>query len=309
MNADDMFAELFAGRPDAVGTEQGGAKRMSVDDMDHMSPDMWWRQQLNAHLEIGGEYAIGAYPVDNNMVRWGCIDWDEGEGDIVHAVNTRAVLEHMGITSWIERSRSKGFHLWVFMDDWMPMANMRKALLVAAELAEAPTKEINPKQMTLEPDALGNYVRLPYPGRVPAPGGRRRILSNGDLDQPELGYETATAAMHASRNAPSSLDPLVDMWVEPPPVFAPKFIPDSAGEIHSRMSGFAATVFRQGPREGEDRSQTLWKLAKLLAEHRKHTEAEAIQLVTEADASWGHKFVGRSDGPTQIQKLVRKAFT
>lgn len=304
-----LFHELFVGNPTAVGTESGGAKRMSIEMMDQMSPDMWFNQQINAHLEIGDQYAIGVYPVDNGMVHWGCVDWDEGEGDLVHAENTRVVLETFGVASWIERSRSKGFHLWVFMDDWMPMADMRKALLVACEIADAPTKEINPKQMELRDDALGNYVRLPYPGGVAAPSSRRCIIAPDDDDRLiALTLHQFEYAAHTQRSAPSLLEPLVDMWVEPPPTFAPLFVPDNAGEIHKRMSGFAATVFRDGPRDGADRSETLWKLARAIANHGRHTEAEALQLVTEADASWGHKFTNRADGPEQLQKLVAKAF-
>ena len=317
MNVDSKFQQLFIGNPLAVGAEDGGAIRgdtraagwhnegvigteavMTIDEQ-------WWESQINAHLEVGGGYARGVYPVVAGRCKWGCIDWDEGEGDVVHAVNTQSVLLSFGVTSWIERSRSKGFHLWVFLDSWVDMAPLRKALLVACEIAAAPTKEINPKQFTLDPSKLGNYVRLPYPGR----GHRypqRTIIDLETREERSLPFIEFVDLAWATRNNPSLLEPLSQMWVEPPPVFAPTFVADDR-DMFKRLDAYVYVIFRDGPLDGADKSATLWKLACKIAEGGKHTRDECIQILVDADERWG-KFSDRDDGLVQLTRLVDKAW-
>ena len=114
-------------------------------------------------------------------VKWGCIDFDEGdEASWVHASNVHSVLAQLGTKSWIERSRSKGYHVWVFLDHWGDPDTVRRALLGACQIVAAPTKEINPKQVELPEGSIGNYVRLPYPGAL-ARGAVRRAIEAANL--------------------------------------------------------------------------------------------------------------------------------
>ena len=147
----DTFITLFQGNPAVIGTEEGGCDRSPhKTTADHMA---WWVTQMQQHLD-GGPQA-GVYPMvqtsDGFVVHWGCIDVDEGEeASLIHASNIVTVLRKFGVTGWIERSRSKGYHVWVFAQDWVPAQLMRHALLAAAQIAQAPTREINPKQSTLQ---------------------------------------------------------------------------------------------------------------------------------------------------------------
>lgn len=168
MGLSEDFMSLFEGRPDAVGTEEGGALRRPADAM-----PWWWSAQISKHLD--GTAPCGVYPLVPDvapqvtpmwLVKWGCIDFDEGDTESwTHAWNVHEVLHQLGVASWVEKSRSKGYHVWVFLQDWMEARLVREALLGACQVVDAPTKEINPKSVGFDdPATLGNYVRLCYPG-------------------------------------------------------------------------------------------------------------------------------------------------
>ena len=134
------FANLFEGRTDTYGAEEGRAElAVGVEYID----------RIDEHLN--GERPVGIYPLmyiepDGWCVRWGCVDFDEGdEASWVHACNLHAVLSELSVTAYVERSRSKGYHVWVFSSDLVPAHVMRRALLGATQIAQAPLKEINPK--------------------------------------------------------------------------------------------------------------------------------------------------------------------
>jgi hypothetical protein len=144
---------------------------------------------LNLNLfrnHLLGKLEIGTYPIDTRgLARWGCIDVDENSLD--KALNVAAAYQSYNIVTWLERSRSKGYHIWVFTYP-MPAAILRKAGLVAIHMAGLPAKtEVNPKQFGLwhmpkPKDApssfkygIGNTVRLPYSGS--ALPGRMQCLA------------------------------------------------------------------------------------------------------------------------------------
>lgn len=143
----EKFAELFTGRTDAYGTDTGGACWSPVT-----------LKTYERHLD--GVEPIGIYPVVSNMVRWGCCDIDTGEWSEAFMLAT--ALKGMRLNPWVERSRSKGWHIWVFVPDWVSAADMRRCLKVAYKAIDLPAREANPKSEMLRPNQLGNYVRLPF---------------------------------------------------------------------------------------------------------------------------------------------------
>ena len=143
----EKFADLFTGRTDAYGTDTGGACWSPVT-----------LKTYERHLD--GVEPIGIYPMVNNMVRWGCCDIDTGDWSEAFLLAT--ALTGMGLEPYIERSRSKGWHIWVFVDEFIPATAMRRCLKVAYKAIDLPAKEANPKSEVLRPNQLGNYVRLPY---------------------------------------------------------------------------------------------------------------------------------------------------
>jgi len=300
-----QFASLFAGSWDAYGTEEGGCDRDTSTANYH--------DRILMHL--AGTRPMGVYPMHvlNHewVVNWGCIDFDEGEeASLAYARNVHAVLREFGITAWVERSRSKGYHVWVFLDEPVEASIVRTALLGACQVVGAPTKEINPKQTSLSEGQLGNYVRLPYPGATaednPFPPDRRTMIVPTDGGSMPLQW-FVEHAWQGLATLPQ-LEALTALYVEPPkPVFIPTQTFAADQDMHRRMSGLAYTIWKDGPIGDGDRSDTLWKFARLLAEGGKHMPGEAVELVREADLTWG-KFHERPNGDDLVNKLVSKAY-
>ncbi len=134
----------------------------------------------------GQETALRAYEVC-----WGCVDWDMGEEEAsIHARNVQETLRQLNIASWIERSRSKGYHLWVFFTEPVPARPVREGLIAVCNIVDAPITEVNPKQIELTGKGWGNGVRLPYPKG--AAEGRNTVVTfppmvpEGDLTVDEF---------------------------------------------------------------------------------------------------------------------------
>lgn len=307
------FARLFKGRMDAYGTEEGGCMRV---------PQWAWPTyvgQIEDHLH--GSKPMGVYPMVNDseqdwIVFWGCVDFDEGdEVSFIHALNLQTVLEAFDIQSWVERSRSKGYHVWVFCNEPVTAARMRRSLLAACEIAKAPTKEINPKAEgffftdadgTQRPDwsKIGNYVRLPYPNGWD--DTHRRCMVDGD------GYpidvSTFVDIAFPTRIDSSDLEPLLELYVPPvKTVFTHNGVTAEEGTLPStrEMNSVAYKTWKEGPFEGCDRSSTLWKLAKELRKSG-YGFKEAMLFVNDADRRWGkHHVRGDLD---RLEKMVTKVY-
>ena len=218
------FKVLFEGNRSALGAEEGGCLRL---------PQPWmWSQFIEAHLTGEGE-PVGVYPMVQMehkgvakpthtewhpewQVKWGCVDIDVGESESqVHAKNLHLALETFGIRGWIERSRSKGYHVWLFADDWVSAGTMRSALLAACQIASAPSQEVNPKQVKLKDDQLGNYVRLPYPGYLTeSEHPTRRVMLNPHTGAPYT-LSAFISCAYGSRVGGNTLRTLSEAYVAP----------------------------------------------------------------------------------------------
>lgn len=315
MDEFSRFAQLFDGNKEAYGAEEGAAVRLSgVKGWDDLS------DVVRAHLD-GSAEPIGVYPMvqlaDGWYVKWGCIDFDLGdEESFIHARNVQMASYAVGLHGWVERSRSKGYHVWFFCGHWVPAEMMRHALLALCQVVDAPAKEINPKQVTLADGQLGNYVRLPYPGHyapehVGPPDQRRRVMVD------EVG-ETIPVDEFLERTA--QLDCLADYKRVAKYYVAPvrksvirRNWSDLEGSAVERMSPMALKIWQEGPLENPDsptnyRGQTLFKLAKLLLEHGRHSFDEALILLRDADERWG-KFHERPDADRWLMQLMESAWS
>lgn len=307
----DRFTALHAGREDAVGTEEGGCLRIAEAD---------FHAKIAAHL-TGGD-PIGIYPMVKNpfgdwVVHFGVVDFDEGEEtSLVHALNLQAVLDMVDITSWIERSRSKGYHVWVYCREWVPATAMRFGLLGATQVAKAPIKEINPKQTSLADDKIGNYIRLPYPGWLGDSyvADRRVCIVDGSEILPLEEFVFAAYEARCSRADIERLVPLYEAPLRPsPPLNNRKRRHLTVDDIDwdaipdvRHMRKITRQVFENGPmREGADRSSTLWRLALMLKEDH-YEPLEILELCMDADRRWG-KHAERGDQEyvvTMVNKVV-----
>lgn len=296
----ERFGSLFHGRTDAYGTEEGGCEK--VENWDPASTNDYLAR-ISKHLISGP--CLGVYPLTGSgFVHWGCIDFDEGEEEsYAHAVNVSTALAQYGIIGWIERSRSKGYHVWVFCNGWYDALMVRNALLAACQCVDAPTKEINPKQVTLSEGQVGNYVRLPYPGNG-APG-RQVVLD----DEKELELEDFILLADRSAAVSQDLVRMADLYVPPAPPAPPKHVwVDSNTTAVERLDGLAFTIWRDGPLDGSDRSDTLWKLCALMRENGNITFNEALDLLLDADRRWGKFHVRGVSGEQQLSRMLSKAW-
>lgn len=204
----ERFADIFCGRANAYGTDSGGASWNPVTF-----------KTYERHLT--GVEPIGIYPVVHHdeecWVRWGCCDIDTG--DWSEAYMLAVALSGMGFKPWVERSRSKGWHVWVFVQQWVPARMMRRALKVAYAAIDLPAKEANPKSEVLRPDQLGNYVRLPYKAAAVLPPSRQTFMAgwNSTSDgrpfqiHEFLGLDDADIFTDMGK-----LERWADKWFEPP---------------------------------------------------------------------------------------------
>lgn len=336
----ERFAELFEGRRDAYGTEEGGCYRPS-DNVPN------WEGYCQAHLV--GALPMGVYPmVPTNVVgdcegppptlwrvKWGCVDLDikapgksrydfvSGMEAMVAGVNLVTALHALSLTGHIERTRSGGIHVWVFSAGWVQAATMRRALLVACSVAGVPTTEVNPKSEGFDdPDTLGNYVRLPYPGGAPAYSGGRTMVRDIRVEQYEgedsPGVQWTLVGLHEFlRTALETRAPLGVLQeaaaLYTPPASHHEQTIEITGEVvldqalMDRLGGLAFTILHEGPREGGDRSGALFALASS-CQRDGLTPDEALAVVSAADLSWG-KYHARRDGERYLRQTVERAFS
>lgn len=288
------FRRLFDGRTDIIGNGDNPAAPYRPGDL---APIVFYENHLT------GKHPIGVYPMLNdNTVKWGCVDFDEGyEESWPDAFNVQAVLKEFGITAWTEKTRSKGWHVWVFLDDWFPSWEVRQALLAACQLVSAPTKEINPKQDVLSEDKpYGNFVRLPYPGHQ-TPEGRQTIL----MDEGHANVSVFLTRAMSQRTNPYKLLALKELYVPPTPKFIPAPFDYKPAEtwppLIRHILGEPPNISAQG-----GRSATMQRIAHLCRKEGLSYE-DTKAAVWAYDEIWG-KYKGRPDRDQRIKEIVDRAF-
>ena len=309
----DDFAALFAGNTDAYGLDRGGCLRTTVTITNYAN-----------HLY--GTNPMGVYPIERFVgyegdevyqgCMWGCVDIDvkgpnhvtgvDQETAWVQAQNLRSALKTFGIRGWIEHTRSGGYHVWVFTTDWCEPGSMRRALLVACEIAEVPPDEVNPKQEWLGEDQLGNYVRLPYPGTLSErfdydPEEGQVVM---DMDGIDMSLVNFVADANENLTHPNDIAAMADHYrtlVTNVIEFKQELV-DSAVPLR-KLNGLGYTIAQNPPLEGQDRSSRLFKLAHCCKDSDL-TPNEAVAVVRYAD----YKHSGRSDEAARYVGTVWRAY-
>lgn len=306
-----VFGDLFAGRQDAYGSDEGKAIRP-------VAGGEWpsYLERIEVHLH--GSTPIGVYPMVQNLsgdymhwlVKWGCVDFDgHRDGDVrAHAHNVASALHLLGATPWVERTRSgHGYHVWLFCEDWENSTHMRRALLGACQLVDAPTKEINPKSWSLAEGQLGNYVRLPYP-KGWASRCTQAMVTEHDV---MVTFEDFLLQADSHRLEHDRLLEIAGMYQEPPkPVVAEvkrRERVNSRRGSDQHLGGLAYTIWNDGPLSGADRSDTLYHLCCLMREEGKLSYAEALDLLVDADLRWG-KFMQRPNGDRTLTQMLDRVW-
>lgn len=290
------FRQLFRGRGDVWGHDEGRCVKEKLTD-EH------WQDHLMGRSGIG---IYPAVPVPDGRVLcvWGCTDIDIE--DYSRARLLQSTLEQVGITSFIERSRSKGYHVWLFATRPVSATAMRNLQLVAHQVADIPPIEVNPKQTDVTLRKYGNYVRLPYMGGMVDTPSRRVIL---DDDGEPMRLEDFIDKAYANQVEPDLIEQVAAMYQPPTTHHVEWSVTDPSNDLAEGLraiSPLGYVVWRDGPLEGSDRSRTLMKLAHLCRDSGMPPSA-AHMVIRDADRRWG-KFHDRADGERQMELIIERAY-
>lgn len=284
------FITLFRGRGDAYGAWEGRSVKEALT-----------RQHYVEHLAAGPH--IGVYPCvpvnGTTMCVWGCTDIDyDGPED---AWLLYGALKAVGVHSWVEKTR-RGYHVWVFATELVTAKDMRRMFLAAHQVTELNPKEVNPKQESLLPNQLGNYVRLPYP----AQGELERFMVRPDGGT--IGLQAFVERALEARVTPDKVASLAEYY-RPPQIDLSGVLPPTGSivEIARILTPLGRAIFRDGPLEGRDRSTTLTHLAH---ECRKASlnPTDALMILEDADLRWGKYLKRGLSGQQELLKLLERAY-
>jgi hypothetical protein len=286
-DAIEIFMSIFDGRRDAYGAWEGFSVPKPVNYTTYAE-----------HLY--GKELIGIYPLrDDAMVKWGCSDIDTDDLDAARNLQTALMVK--GVHSYVEKTR-RGYHVWVFADSWIPAPIMRRALLAAHEAIDYPAKEVNPKQE--QATGLGNYVRLPYPNGMNEMPENRYMLTPSDSP---MEFDDFIGEVEEHLVSVHQLKPLADMHnPRRRAVIDPIIVSANVREALAYVDGYVVNIWKHGPLEGRDRSNTLCKMV-----HRMHEQGTPIQyafaILKDADRRWG-KFNQRPDCDEQLTKIIQDIY-
>jgi hypothetical protein len=158
-----IFREMFMGRTDVYGTYDpatGRAWQVKAAITDDV---------VQAHLT--GMRPLGLYLLVKDTVWASVVDFDTDETE--PPMEFVAHLRDVGLPGYVERSKSKGYHVWLFFSREGVKAHDARRLLngVLAKMGQC-NVEVFPKQDHLANDSLyGNFINLPLFGRL-VPRGR-----------------------------------------------------------------------------------------------------------------------------------------
>jgi P4 family phage/plasmid primase-like protien len=170
----DLFRSIFNGRKSAYGADEGKSVKATLTD-----------DIVRRHLT--GQRRIGIYPLSPNILNGGGTHWiaadiDDDKLDI--AIKLRELLEQIGVSSYIETSKSKGYHVWIFFSEavsaQLARATMKHAITILEKGTGYRVGEIFPKQDSIGSYGYGNYINLPLHGEDVKKG--RTVFLDPDND-------------------------------------------------------------------------------------------------------------------------------
>jgi hypothetical protein len=170
-----VFRACFAGLAHVYGTRDLRTQRIS--QVKHPVTD----RVIVDHL--CGRHHLGTYLLNGARTRAVVIDFDTA--DLMPAIEFRQAAQHYGLPTSVKRSKSKGYHVWLFFPEQGVSA--AKARRVAAHVLDEvghPYVEVFPKHDRLTAQVrYGNFIFTPLLGSL-VPEGRTVFLQPGDLTRP-----------------------------------------------------------------------------------------------------------------------------
>ena len=164
-----LFRKLFSGQENAYGIM--GSKG-AFTKREPLTNDILLR-----HLR--GLDRIGCFPIVSGKTKWALVDVDELNQEKVTRVFVACIENNL--FPYIERSREKGYHVWLFFDEPIEAKDIRKVLEKILQDAQIKDCEIFPKQDWVDSDnGVGNYVFLPLQGQ--SIKEKRTVFLNGQFE-------------------------------------------------------------------------------------------------------------------------------
>lgn len=290
------FVMLFRGRGDAYGSNTGSCIKQDL------TVDVF-----RSHLDGSGD-PIGVYPMvpfkGDWYTVWGCSDIDVDDYSLARELQD--ALSAGGVHSYIERSRSKGYHVWVFADNLVPARDMRRMLLAAHQVADIPAREVNPKQESLSSSMqYGNYVRLPYPNGLAHTPERQVIIDDNRNPVPLQDFLKSVQLVGSEVIA--RLAGLYKPPVSVTTIHANYTQCESLPVAMKNLSPLGKVIWRDGPLPNGDRSRALTKLGWECVRSGLNP-SEARVVIVDADRRWG-KYHNRTNGELEIDKIINRVYS
>lgn len=188
------YMELFVGREDlyAVDGFNDSHRRHMEEVLSPLISDVVKRH-------IGGRETIGTYiQRSNGTVKYMVLDLDISKGILLQGAGTECMqeylkecggiaaeilkeLNHMGLTGYLEQSGYRGYHIWIFFSEWIPV---RYANFLADVIEKRKSQlwrggriqvEYFPNKTRIRNDKKGQVIKLPW-GIHPKTGQRSFFL-------------------------------------------------------------------------------------------------------------------------------------
>ena len=158
-----LFRGLFSGLQHVYGTYDPVTKRVRVVK-EPVTNDV-----ILAHLK--GKQPYGVFLLVDNRTCAIAADFDDGNTEPVTAFVKRAA--HYGLDAYVERSKSKGYHAWIFFEEGgVSAAKARLVVQSILEEIDLADTEVFPKQDSLNTKVnYGNFINAPLFGAL-VPKGR-----------------------------------------------------------------------------------------------------------------------------------------
>ena len=153
-----IFKSLFTGLTNVYGTYDVNTGRV------RQVKEPVTEEVIHSHLT--GKQSYGVYLLTGDKTGALAIDFDENE--LCLPISFVAGARRYDISAYIERSKSKGYHVWIFFEKGGVLA--RKARLVAHKILAdmgRPETEVFPKQDALTDGvSYGNFIHTPLFGAL-----------------------------------------------------------------------------------------------------------------------------------------------
>lgn len=201
------YSALFVARDDVYGEEEilAGNKRQVVPKLEPLTDEV-----LKTHFS--GKKTIASYVQRTNQtVKYLVIDVDVSKRLLLmgseqeqirkylpraaeRAAEVLKILERMGLHGYVENSGYRGYHIWVFFTEWIPVRYVVILEYVLEEKLEKTDDDISieffPNRSRIRNGSYGQSIKLP--GGMHIKSGKRSGFCNEQFAPVEMSYEFLT---------------------------------------------------------------------------------------------------------------------